>query len=435
VSRRIVYDGLNLALTHGTGIATYARVLSHVAQELGHEVGIVYSSRRAPPKALLPREIAFFDAPKAVKISPLKRVSDQLVDHFAYWRSVKPKPIELSGAVVTKEFAGMLPAYNQLYAARNLFQNAERHFALTNKFVDLSLDIRPDVFHCTYQLPLKIKSSCNIYTIHDLIPLRLPFTTLDNKRYMLRLLRKIAREADHIVTVSEHSKRDIIEILNVEEKRVTNTYQGVILPERFRERSDDEVADELEGSHSLEMYGYLLFFGAFEPKKNIIRLVDAYLASNADIPLVIVAEEGWQADAEQKLVTHLLAAERLRAVPRRRIQRLDYVTLGTLITLIRGARAVLFPSLYEGFGLPILEAMSLGTPVITSTESSVPEVAGDAALLVDPYDTTAITRAINTVVADADLRAELSRRGRIQAENFSMERYRERVERLYATLG
>jgi glycosyltransferase involved in cell wall biosynthesis len=96
---------------------------------------------------------------------------------------------------------------------------------------------------------------------------------------------------------------------------------------------------------------------------------------------------------------------------------------------------VLFPSLYEGFGLPILEAMSLGTPVITSTESSVPEVAGDAALLVDPYDTTAITRAINTVVADADLRAELSRRGRIQAENFSMERYRERVERLYATLG
>ena len=435
MSRRIVYDGLNLALPHGTGIATYARVLSRVAQDLGHKVGIVYSSRQAPPKALLSREVAFFDAPRAVKISPLKNAFDQVVDQFVYWQTVKPKPIELSGAVVTKQFAGTFPAYDQLYAARNLFRNAQRYFGMTNKFVNLSLEDQPDIFHCTYQLPLKFRSACNIYTLHDLIPLRLPFMTLDDKKYTVRLLKKIAREADHIVTVSEHSKRDIVEILGVEERRVTNTYQAVILPEQYHQRSDDEVADELQGLHSLEMHGYLLYFGALDPRKNIVRLVDAYLASNADIPLVIVAEEGWQADAERKLVAYQTAAERLRVVPRRRILRLSYVTLGALTTLIRGARAVLFPTLYEGFGLPVLEAMSLGTPVISSTESSIPEVAGDAALLVDPYDVTAITRAINTIVADADLRAELSRRGRIQAEKFSMEHYRERIERLYATLG
>jgi glycosyltransferase involved in cell wall biosynthesis len=105
-----------------------------------------------------------------------------------------------------------------------------------------------------------------------------------------------------------------------------------------------------------------------------------------------------------------------------------------LVTLIRGARAVLFPSLYEGFGLPVLEAMVLGTPVVTSRESSLPEVAGEAALLVDPYDADDIESAITAIVNDRDLRTELSRRGRTQAAKFSVDRYRERVQALYGSL-
>jgi glycosyltransferase involved in cell wall biosynthesis len=116
------------------------------------------------------------------------------------------------------------------------------------------------------------------------------------------------------------------------------------------------------------------------------------------------------------------------------VRRFRYVRPSILTTLIRGARAVVFPSLYEGFGLPVLEAMVLGTPVVTSRESSLPEIAGDAALLVDPYDADDIARAITTIVNDADLRAELSRRGRQQAATFSVERYRERVAALYASL-
>ncbi|HZU91329.1 MAG TPA: glycosyltransferase, partial [Stellaceae bacterium] len=96
--------------------------------------------------------------------------------------------------------------------------------------------------------------------------------------------------------------------------------------------------------------------------------------------------------------------------------------------------AVVFPSLYEGFGLPVLEAMALGAPVVASCESALPEIAGDAALLIDPYDCDAIRRAIVTIVADADLRAELSRRGRRRAALFSLSRYRERVAALYAGL-
>jgi glycosyltransferase involved in cell wall biosynthesis len=106
-----------------------------------------------------------------------------------------------------------------------------------------------------------------------------------------------------------------------------------------------------------------------------------------------------------------------------------------LVRLIRGARAVLFPSLYEGFGLPVLEAMLLGTPVVTSRASSLPEIAGDAALYVDPYDVDDIADAIKTITADAGLRTELSRLGRAQADLFSVARYRERVTALYERLG
>jgi glycosyltransferase involved in cell wall biosynthesis len=301
----------------------------------------------------------------------------------------------------------------------------------------LVFDPKPDIFHCTYQLPLRSRSACNIYTIHDLVPLRLPFTTLDNKRQMFRLLKRIAAEADHIVTVSENSKRDIIELLGVDERRITNTYQAVHFSKPYLERPEAVIAEQLAGSFGLEVDQYLLFFGALEPKKNVVRLVEAYLASSVDIPLVLVAAKGWHNRAETRLLNELRDIEsRPNGRNRKRsVRHLRYVSLSTLVSLIRGARAVLFPSLYEGFGLPVLEAMALGTPVVTSRESSLPEVAGNAALLVDPYDADDIARGIWTIANDADLRAELSRRGKLQAEKFSMERYRERVAALYGSLS
>ena len=311
-----------------------------------------------------------------------------------------------------------------------------RYFSLTNTFVDLTFDPRPDIFHCTYPLPLRSKSACNVYTIHDLVPLRLPFTTLDNKRWMFRLLKKITAKADHIVTVSENTKRDIIELLGVDEKRITNTYQAVSFPKEDVERSEDAIAEQLAGSFGLGSNEYLLFFGALEPKKNVGRLIEAYLASGVDIPLVLVAGEGWHNESEATLLEELREnGPGPTGVNRtRRVRRFRYVRPSTLITLIRGARAVVFPSLYEGFGLPVLEAMTLGTPVVTSRESSLPEIAGEAALLVDPYDAGDIARAITAIVNDVDLRAELTHRGRLQAAKFSLGRYRERVDALYASL-
>lgn len=436
---RIIFDGLNLSLAEGTGIATYTRVLAQLTRELGHEVGVVYGSPQAPPKDRLLREVTFFDEKRAIKSSGTADLVSYVSDQVRYYLPVKPSPVELSGAVVTRQFNATLPKLDQVFAARKLFENARLHFSWTKKFAELVFDPRPDILHCTYQLPLRCKSACNVYTIHDLVPLRLPFATLDNKRQMFRLLKKIAAEADHIVTVSENSKRDIIQFLQVDEKRVTNTYQAVYFPEAYLQRSDNMIAEQLAGSFGLELQRYLLFFGALEPKKNVGRLVEAYLASGVDIPLVLVAAEGWYNDVEIRLLAELRENEPPpngfdRAPLRRAVRRFRYVPISTLVTLIRGARAVVFPSLYEGFGLPVLEAMVLGTPVITSRESSLPEIAGDAALLVDPYDADDIARAITTIVNDADLRAELSQRGKLQAAKFSVERYRDRVAALYDAL-
>src|SRR6516225_3057808 len=370
--QRIIFDGLNLGLPRGTGIATYTRMLTRAAHDLGHEVGVLYSTPFTPAKDRLLREIAFFDEKRpsmsGKRKLTLRRALNHAIDQTRYHLPVKPLTVEMSGAVVARQFKPTLATHDRVFVARNLFANARNYFARTKAFVNLAFEPRPDILHCTYPLPLRVKSARNVYTIHDLVPLRLPFATQDNKRQLFRLLKKIARDADHIVTVSENSKRDIIELLGVEEDRITNTYQTVDFPKEWLERPIAAIANQLEATFGLGLYNYLLFYGALEPKKNVRRLIDAYLISGADVPLVLVVGGGWQNDAEARLLAKHSENERAPKQYRRRIHRLDYVTAATLVTLIRGARAVVFPSLYEGFGLPVLEAMILGTPVVASRE-------------------------------------------------------------------
>src|SRR5260370_2852921 len=128
-------------------------------------------------------------------------------------------------------------------------------------------------------MPLRVSSARNIYTIHDLIPLRLPFATLESKRRTFKLLRDIVRKADHIVTVSENSKQDIVELLGVDERRITNTYQAVVLPKKYIERPGAAGANFNCCLFGPWKTGYLPFFGALEPKTNARRLRSDFLAS------------------------------------------------------------------------------------------------------------------------------------------------------------
>ncbi len=434
--RRIYYDGLNLAQLQGTGIATYTRMLTEMARGLGHETGVLYSTRRAPARDPVLREINFFDERRASFGGT--RFSDSLDawrDLIRSFSTNRPVTLTHGNVVISRQFEGRLPQVNHTFVSPAIFERAHTRFEITGGFLPVTFETPPDIMHCTYQMPLMARSALNIVTIHDLVALRLPFTTMDRKRKSYHMLRKIGREADHIVTVSENSRRDIIELLGVEEARVTNTYQAVSFPQSMLAAGADEVAEQLSGSFGLGYQNYLLFYGAFEPKKNISRLVEAYMASEVDIPLVLVTSQGWDNEAETKLLSELTLKQKEHAASggalKRRIIQFHYVSRVMLVSLVRGARALLFPSLYEGFGLPVLEAMTLGTPVVTAPLSSLREVAGEAALMVDPYDTQDISKAITKISRDADLRTELARRGQRQAEQFSPDRYRVRIAALY----
>jgi glycosyltransferase involved in cell wall biosynthesis len=397
-------------------------------------VSAVYSVPTPPAKNPALREISFYDPHHAAEVSKLGWRWLDARDQFRSLFGIQPVRVEQTNVVITDNFRSRMPEHDNIFAARNLFGSARWHFLKTRRFVNLKFDTQPDIFHCTYQMPLRSTSACNVYTIHDLVPLRLPFATEDTKKFTYRLLQKVAAKADHIVTVSENSKLDIMKYLGVEERRITNTYESVEFPCDCVEKSNDVVAEELQGSFGLEYGKYLLFYGALEPKKNVGRLIDAYFSSGVNLPLVLVTSGGWGNEAEVASIERQRERVRTNRRIRRRIYRLDYVSRPTLASIIRGARALIFPSLYEGFGLPVLEAMLLGTPVVTSRVSSLPEVAGDAALLVNPYEVGEIARAIGKIAEDADLRTELSARGRVQAKVFSAERYRERVGQLYASL-
>lgn len=289
--------------------------------------------------------------------------------------------------------------------------------------------------HWTYPLPLKISGIPNIYTLHDIVPLRLPYTTLDNKRKYYRLVSKILKTADHIVTVSESSKKDIIDFLGIDNNKITNTYQTISIPDKYANKPLELVQKEIEGTFGLEYKNYLLFWGSIEPKKNIGRIIEGYLASGVKAPLVIVGAQAWKSEEELKLIyddniRSLIQVGNETRVKKKVIQ-LNYAPFPLLVSLIKCAKFSLFPSLYEGFGLPVLESMLLGTPVISSTTSSIPEIAGDAAILINPYDTNAIAKAITNLDKDEILRNELIEKGLIQAKQFSEEAYINRLNNVY----
>jgi glycosyltransferase involved in cell wall biosynthesis len=432
--KSIMIDGRNLGLEKGTGVATYARNLSHELNALGYKVDVLYGNRASPSRNKLLREIAFFDSnagDRSRAVELMDGFQKALMGPLGQYAVQVP----ITGQVISRTFSARLPYFDRMLNATDLFTRSQNSFRMWKRLSRVSMERKPDLAHWTYPLPLRIAGRPNIYTFHDIVPLRLPYTTLDNKKRYLRLLREIETKADHIVTVSECSKRDLVEILGISPDRITNTYQSVDIPQKFLAKSDEQVAREVEGAVGVDYKGYYLFWGSIEPKKNIGRMIEAYLASKVEAPLVIVGAQAWKSEEELRLLNDenivFMRTIDKDIFTRKRVLQLSYAPFSLLVSLIRGAKGTLFPSLYEGFGLPALESMLLGTPVICGNTSSLPEVTGDAALSVDPYDTAAISAAIREIEFDQGLRAELSVRGQLQAAKFSPAQYRKRLNGVY----
>lgn len=249
-----------------------------------------------------------------------------------------------------------------------------------------------------------------LLTIHDLSFLVRPETHLPSMvRYLSSAVPRSLRRADAVVADSRATRADLERLLGLAPGRARVVYPGV--GPQFRPL-DPAVCAPVRARLGLPER-FLLFVSTLSPRKNLVRLVEAYAQAGPDADLVLIGQRGW-------LYEEVFAAiERLGLGARVRIP--GFVHDKDLPAVYNLALACVYPSLYEGFGLPALEALACGTPLVTADNSSLPEVAGDAALLVDAADTAAIAAAIRRVAGDAELRARLSAAGPAQAQRFRWE--------------
>ncbi|MHB8885465.1 MAG: glycosyltransferase [Methylovirgula sp.] len=438
MSASILFELFNLTVASPTGIATYARNLTQAAHEMGYTVdGLFHTYLALDRKDPILTEVGFFDARNRGPSLIAKYVELFGRRLIGAPRGFHPMHLPFAGTVIDPaKSSGGLGAYRNAYALRLFMEISRYHFKRYGSCVNCYVPVKPTIFHATQAVPIRVPGAANIYTIHDIVPIRLPYTTLDDKKFFLNMVRHLGQTAEHIVTVSEASRRDLIEICGVPEHNVTNTYQSVSFPESALSQSDDEIANYVSRAFDLEYRNYYLFYGALEPKKNVGRLIDAHVISGTPHPLVIAGGLGWEYEADLAQIEQQgskgYRIKKDRVFRDQRIQRLGRLSLSQLVPLIRGARALLFPSLYEGFGLPVLEAMLLGTPVLTSNVASLAEIASDAARLVDPFDVADIARGIRDLDQDTDLREEMIRRGKEQAKKFSPNEYRKRLAGIYS---
>lgn len=429
---KVCIDAFNLALPRGTGIATYGRNLISTLNTLGHETHVLYGPSGPIGTDDLINTISISDPP-----TPRKRTSK-----IARWARTIGAPLGRKARLVLRnedvvwnEAANPAPGAAALWASQQLFHYAIRAHRMYGVFtpVRFSGDHQPDVVHWTCPLPLWAPGKINICTLHDLIPLTLPGSTSEDRELYLRLCRGVVDRSDHIFAVSEMTRQSAIRLLGVDEDRITTTYQSVTAPAKAWSQSDEATADYIASVFDLGWKDYFLYFGAIEPKKNVGRILEAYLSSGVASKLIIVSGKSWLDAGEAQVISNVVESENY--LRRGRIEKFDYMSVDALTQLIRGAKATLFPSLYEGFGLPVLESMMLGTAVITSTAGSLPEIAGDAAMVVDPYDVDAIARAIRTLDEDDDRRRFLEVRGRERGQVFSPEAHAAKVDLIYRKLG
>ena len=289
---------------------------------------------------------------------------------------------------------------------------------------------RPDVFHSPhYVLPPAVRCR-SVVTIHDCIHLMFP-QYLPNRAayaYAKASMWSAARQSSRILTVSEASKRDLLRFFDVPPDKIVVVYNAI--DDRFSATPAEEDVARVRERYQLD-HEFVLYVGNVKPHKNLVRLIEAFDRLRGrgfdDLKLLIIGDEISKLPALRRAVHQYKLHKHVRF--------LGFLPADTLAVLYRLAKVFVFPSLYEGFGLPPLEAMACGTPVVTSNVSSLPEVVGDAAMLIDPYDVESIADGISRVLSDPALAIELRARGILRAREFSWERSVARTRALYQEVG
>jgi glycosyltransferase involved in cell wall biosynthesis len=292
-----------------------------------------------------------------------------------------------------------------------------RFSVLLNTFarraMDQQLHTRGGLFHATDHLLPPLAHTRSVFTLHDLTVLKFPKTHAQlNRRFLQLMLPRFLQKADVVIADSICTQQDALQLYRLPADRTRVVHLGV--QARFK------PADAVSARSVRERYRlperFILAVSTIEPRKNLIVLLEAYQAlrqRHSDIQLVIAGKRGWRSEPFFERLQALGLTDKVRL--------LGFVPDEDLPALYSLAEVFAFPSLYEGFGLPVLEAMACGTPVICSNASSLPEVAGEAALQIAPADVQAWTEALEQIGSNSVLRASLRERGLKQAARFTWE--------------
>ena len=429
----ILMDGAHFLSKTATGIGSYARTLAATLQESGCHVAVLYGQRVQPRRHDLPLSLAaqvFGNVPPRGRWRRL--IGDAaFVAGAAIGRGARSSAVCVPvDGVDLSAFDPPLPQCDLILNADGVFERAYRLFSLKHRLLEVDVPVACKAAHWTTPLAVKARGMPNIYTLHDLIPLQFPHFVIDFAGRSVQLHAVIARQADHIVTDSVASKQRIVELLNVPEDRVSVTYTPVPSLPRLAREDAERLVETVYGARPGE---YALYLGAVEPRKNLKRLIEAFLLARVNMPLLIAGPLGWLYDEDLALIDKVAGHAPDAEQPP--VRRLGYLPRRHVVALLQCARFLVFPSICEGFGLPVLEAMQLGVPVLTSKTSSLPEVAGQAAILVDPLNVAEMAQEIRRLASDGDLCAELAARGPAQAARFSREAFQERLAAAYRRVG
>lgn len=284
--------------------------------------------------------------------------------------------------------------------------------------------LRLDLLHSPDFIPPHNGRHRSVITIHDLTFLHYPeFLTPESRRYYNGQIAAAVARADHIMTDSEATRMDVLNLLSVAPDKVTTVLLGI--SDHFRRADDQQIAGFL-ARHALER-DYILFVGTFEPRKNLSGLLRAYKCLTDDLPdapaLVVTGQRGWLYDDLFDLARQL-GLEKA-------VQWLEKVDFDDLPALYSAASVLCLPSFYEGFGFPPLEAMACGTPVVVADRASLPEVVGEAGLLINPDDVDSIADGLRRALTDSTLAADLRRRGLEHVKRFTWRETARQVHAVY----
>ncbi len=299
------------------------------------------------------------------------------------------------------------------YRASHLPTSRPLYRILWEQFIAPVLSVRTglDVLFCPVNVVPIAATVPSVVTVHDLAFLAYPEAYHPAKRRYLTVMTRLSvHRARRIIAVSAHTRDDLVHQFGVRPERIA------VIPnaadERFKPSDDPIGVAQFRAAHNLPDR-FILFVGTLEPRKNLRRLIEAFslIADDSDIKLVIVGASGWLTSDLAPLVHARNLGERIIFT--------GYVSDDDLPCWYQAATLFCYPSLYEGFGLPVLEAMACGTPVVTSRTSSIPEVTGEAAVLVDPTDVSALARALKSVLANEVRRNEMSAAGIARSHAYS----------------